>query len=185
MKKTVSLILLLFFLGGCSGTQASMEPMLQLRTRMMSTGCTFDAVITADYGQEIYTFAMGCSVDAHGNLSFTVKSPETIAGITGTISKGEGALTFDDKALAFELLADGQLSPVSAPWVLATTLRGGYITACGQEEDYLRVTLEDSFRADPLTVDVWLDRDGLPVQGEILWKDRRILTMEVKSFVFT
>ena len=72
---------------------------------------------------------MDCKADSSGNLTFTVVKPETISGITGTLSGDGGNLTFDDTALHFELMAENQLSPVSAPWILIKTLRNGYITS--------------------------------------------------------
>jgi len=36
----------------------------------------------------------------------------TISGITGSLSQNGGKLTFDDKALAFDVMADGLVSPV-------------------------------------------------------------------------
>ncbi len=183
MKRIVALLLLFLLLSGCADTAGDMDSVLSLREKLLSGVCGFDAEVTADYGDKTYTFAMGCTLDAHGNLSFTVKEPESIAGISGTISKGEGNLYFDSTALAFELLADGQFSPVSAPWVLGTALRSGYITAVGKDGQQTRVTIRDSYAEDALTVDVWLDEKAIPVRAEILWDGRRILTLAVANFV--
>ena len=140
-----------------------------------------DVAITADYGDQTYTFAMGCQFDAHGDLSFSVQQPDTIAGISGNITDAGGNLTFDDMALAFPLLADGQLSPVSAPWVLMKTLRSGYITSAGEVDERILLIIDDSYADDALTVHIMLDSDGMPAVGEIYYKDRRILTVEVKN----
>ncbi len=185
MKRVCILLVLLVFLVGCTGSQDTMEPMLQLRSKLLKGSCSFDAVITADYGNQTYTFAMGCQSDAHGNLSFQVQQPESISGISGTIQEGKGQIHFDSTALGFELLADGQLSPISAPWVLMRAMRSGYIAASGAQQDYIRVTLHDSFEADALTVELWLGEEEIPQQAEIIYKDRRILTVEVKNFVIS
>ena len=140
-----------------------------------------DVNITADYGDQTYTFAMGCQFGAHGDLSFSVQQPKTIAGITGNITDAGGNLTFDDVALAFPLLADGQLSPVSAPWILMKTLRTGYITSAGELGDGDLLVIDDSYADDALTVHVLLDAEGLPVSGEIYYKGRRILTLEIQN----
>ncbi len=182
MKKGIAAVLLVLLLWGCAGEQESLEPALQLRRQLQDKTCNFDAVITADYGTQTYTFAMGCEFDAHGNLLFAVQGPDTIAGITGMISEGEGKLTFDDTALAFELMAEGTLSPVSAPWMMMKALRSGYIESCGPEGENLRLSLRDSYEADALQVEVWLDGDSRVVQGEIFREGRRILTVEVKNF---
>ncbi len=185
MKRACILLTLLVFLVGCSGSQDGLEPMLQLRSKLLKGSCSFDAVITADYGNQTYTFAMGCQTDAHGNLSFQVLEPESISGISGTIREGQGQIQFDGTALGFQLLADGQLSPISAPWVLMRAMRSGYIAASGTQQDHTQVTLHDSFEADALTVELWLGEGDIPKQAEILYKDRRILTVEVKNFVIS
>ncbi len=182
MKQIFCVMLTLLVLTGCGGADASMEPVLVLRQKLQEKGCSFDAVITADYGDKTYTFAMEVRSDAHGNLSFTVNEPQTISGITGRIEKGRGEITFDGMALAFEMLADEQLSPVSAPWILIGALRGGYILSCGQDAAHTRVTLHDSYESDAMTVDIWLDENNIPIHGEILWKERKILTVEIEKF---
>lgn len=182
MRKAVCVLALVMLLSGCSGKEEELDRAMQLRTSLLTNGCTFDAEITADYGDELYTFAVSCQGDSQGNLGFTVTNPETIAGITGVIQRGEGKLTFADTALAFPLLADGQLSPVSAPWILLKTLQGGYLTAAGMEDDLLRLTIDDSYDEDALQLDIWLDDANCPVRADVLYDGRRILAMAVSSF---
>ena len=125
---------------------------------------------------------MDCQADAQGDLSFEVSAPETISGITGRIDDTGGKLTFDETALYFNLLADGQLSPVSAPWVLVSALRGGYLTSAGMEDGLLRVSVNDSYEDDALHLDIWLDNSNAPVKAEILFRERKILSLDVKNF---
>ena len=183
MKRTIAALLAAVMLAGCSTGQQIDQPM-ELRRKLCETESTFDAVITADYGEKVYVFSMKCQADAAGNLSFEVSDPETISGITGHVTEQEGALTFDDKVLAFPLLSEGQLTPVSGPWHLIHTLRSGYIAGSGPDEELVRVYLDDSYREDTMHVDVWLDSQGNPVRGEILWKGRRILTIDIRNFAF-
>ena len=182
MKKWAVLVLL-FFLSGCSGVPEEMETAMELRSRLLqSSGCSFTAKITGDYGDKVHTFLMECQADAKGDISFTVTEPATISGITGKLSGKEGALTFGDTALCFELLADGQLSPVSAPWVLMNTLRSGAITAVGREDKELRLSVDDSYEDDPLRLDIWLDGDNLPKTADIFYDGRRILSVSLDTF---
>lgn len=183
MKKTVGLLLLVFLLSGCSGASREIERGMALRAKLLkATCCSFDTQITADYGDKTYQFSMACQGDAQGNLTFTVTAPETIAGITGQVTSQGGKLTFDDVALQFDLMADDQVTPVSAPWILLKTLRSGYLTAAGMEGDQLRLTVDDSYEDDALTLDIWLDGDDLPVRAEILYDGRRILSLSVANF---
>lgn len=156
---------------------------MKLRANLLGClGCSFDVNITADYGDALYEFAMSCTSGGRGDLNFTVTQPESIAGISGSISSGEGKLTFDEAALQFALLADGQVTPVSGPWILMKTLLGGYLTAVSEEEDLLHLTINDSYEEDALQMEIWLNSDDVPVCAEILYDGRRIVTMTVENF---
>lgn len=139
--------------------------------------------ITADFGDSTYSFTLQCMADKQGNVRFSVIKPETISGITGVIDAEGGKLTFDEAALAFSLLADGEVSPVSAPWLFLKSIRSGYMTAAGTEGAYTRITVDDSYEDDALQLDVWLDTQGLPVQAEVIWQGRRVLSMRIRNFV--
>ncbi len=185
MKKGIIFVLLVVMLSGCRQNSGQMKQALEIRQKLLNCkGCQFQTVITADYGDKIYEFSLDCTVDEEGTLTFLVKEPETIAGITGTVSQKGGALTFDGKALAFETIADGYVTPVAAPWLLIKTLRSGYITATGNDGDNRRVTVDDSYAENDLTLDIWINSQNVPLRGEILWQGKRILTLDVRSFVY-
>ena len=184
MKRAVPVLVLLLTLSGCLGGNRELEQGMKLRAKLLSSSCSFEAVITADYGDDVYSFTVGCQADSQGNLSFTVKQPDTISGIAGSISATGGKLTFDETVLAFPLLADGQLTPVSAPWILVRTLQGGYLRAAGTEEDLLRLTFDDSYEEDALQLDIWLDSANVPVKADVLYDGRRILSMSISEFQF-
>lgn len=182
MKKAVALLCAVFFLTGCSA-ETELEQALSFRSRLLAgAGCSFTAQVTADYGDELQEFTMDCRGDSRGGITFTVTSPETIAGISGTLSETGGALTFDDTALQFPLMAEETLSPVSAPWVFLKTLRSGYIVSACTEENLLHLSIDDSFDDDALRLDIWLDENQNPVRGEILHDGMRILTLRIGNF---
>ena len=164
------------------GNNKALDTMMDLRADLLSASCSFYADVTADYGDKLYTFDLFCEGDTQGNLGFRVKAPETIADITGQVSKEGGKLTFTDTALTFPLLADDQVTPVSAPWLLLKTLQGGYLTSAGMEEELLRLTINDSYEDDALQLDIWLDDSDKPILAEILYDGRRILTVSVSNF---
>lgn len=170
-------------LAGCSGKNEALDKAMELRAKLLgSSGCEFDAVVTADYGDKLQEFSLHCKADAQGNVTFSVSKPESIAGITGRLSAKGGEVTFDDQALAFDLLADGQISPVSVPWIFVKTLTGGYVTACGMDGELVRATVRDSYESDALTGDIWLDGQNLPVRAEFAYRDRRIMTVDIENF---
>ena len=177
-------IFLLLFLAGCSSKDSGMEQALMLRQNLQQSSCRFTAEITADYGDVMHEFTMQCEADESGNLKFTVTEPETIQGITGTIDATGGNLTFDDTVLAFELLTDDQITPVSAPWILVRTLRGGYIHAAALTDEGVEVVINDSYEEDSLQLDIWLDQNNYPKEAEILWQGRRILSLIIREFSY-
>ena len=183
MKKAVTLLVLLVIFTGCTQKNEELERGMALRSKLLQAeGCSFEADITADYGDKLQKFSMHCQSDKAGDLSFCVTAPETISGITGKIDSEGGKLTFDDVVLHFDLLTDEQLSPVSAPWILLKTLRGGYLTSAGLEEEKIHLTVDDSYDDDALQLDIWLNGQDQPVQADILYDGRRILTMTVSNF---
>ncbi len=167
---------------GCLGNNAELDRFMELRADLLCHDCSFQGEITADYGDAVYTFGVYCEGDSQGNLGFEVTSPETISGIRGRMSREAGVLTFQDAALEFPLLADDQVTPASAPYLLLKTLQGGYVRSVGEEDGQLRVTIDDSYEEDALQLDIWLDDSNLPVRGEILYDGRRILTIVVSDF---
>lgn len=184
MKNIAVCMILCMLLCGCSGKQ-QIEQAVDFRNRLTSSaGCKFVCTTTADYVEKLYSFTMDCSFDSAGNMTFSVIHPDSISGISGEIDQAGGKLTFDEQALAFELMADGYITPVGAPWLFVKTLRSGYIQSCSQEEDGFRITYNDSYKEEALQVDVWMNKELVPVFCEILWKGRRILSLEVSNFSY-
>ncbi len=86
---------LLLLLWGCTSQEESrMDDALAFRSALVGAGgCSFLGEITADYGDEAYTFTAACTTDDTGALSFSLTAPETIAGISGTVqSRGKADL---------------------------------------------------------------------------------------------
>ena len=183
MKRIILLLVPVLLLSGCAG-DGLQEQALAIRSSCLGAReCRFQAEITADYIDSVEEFTLDCVTDSDGILTFTVESPEAIAGITGTVSGEEGTLIFDDQILGFPLMAEDRLSPVSAPWIAMKALRSGYLRAYVQEGDLLHLTVDDSYADDALTVEVWA-RDGIPVAAEIAWQGRRAVSMEIENFTF-
>ena len=184
MKLFTTLLVIVCMLCGCSAKDERLEQATDFRKKLLAAdGCTFEASITADYEDRLHTFQMSCSVGSNGNLDFIVNAPDTISGITGSISNDGSSLTFEEKVLAFPMLADGQISPVCTPWLLMNSLRGGYLSGCSKESDGLCIYIDDSFYDQPLNVEVWTDNNLVPYHAEFIWQSRRILSLDIKDFV--
>lgn len=185
MKIWAISLCLLVLLTGCDAS-SEIERGMALRSLLLNAKtCTMDINVTADYGETTNEFGLSCSFDQMGNMDFFVLEPESIKKITGKISGNAGSLIFDDTVLYFDLMADGQLSPISAPWVFMKALRSGYLRAACAEEGMIRLTMDESFEDDALQLDIWLNEKNLPVRGEILFRSRRILSLDVENFVIS
>ena len=183
MKKCTVWLLCFMLLAGCSKQPEEIEAGMALRGKLLQAeSCSFDAEITADYGDRIHTFRMHCITDSAGDISFTVIKPDSISGISGKLTGNGGKLTFDETALHFELMSEEDLSPISAPWILINTLRKGCITSVCKENDAIRLSLDDSFDNEHLHLDIWLDSENTPKQADILYDGKRILSLNVINF---
>lgn len=184
MKWLTAVVLVFVLLTGCGKANHDLKRATELRERLSkSNGCSFLANITADYGEQILQFSLDCKTESNGDLTFTVVKPESIADIQGSFSHDGGQITFDDQVLAFPKLAEGELSPISSPWLIIKTLLGGYLKSCGKDDNGLRVTIDDSYEEDALQLDIWLNDTDMPFYAEILWQGRRIISVNVDNFV--
>lgn len=182
--RLAAIVCVLLLLSGCKGSGDSLDRAIALRNRILSgDGCSFTATVTADYGEQIYIFKMECKTDREGNLTFTVAEPATIAGTTGKIDNTGGGITFDDKVLAFQTIADGLVTPVSAPWLFMKTLRSGYLKDAAETEQGFEMSIDDSYAEESLALRICVAGD-LPASAEFFWQSRRILTIDVENFSF-
>lgn len=182
--RLAAIICVFVLLSGCKGNGDSLDRAITLRNRMLrENGCSFTATVTADYGEQIYVFKMDCEADREGDLSFTVTEPATIAGITGKVTGSGGAITFEDKVLAFQTIADGLVTPVGAPWLFVKTLRSGYLKDASETEQGFEISIDDSYAEESLQLRIRTTGDA-PAFAEIFWQGRRILTIAVENFTF-
>lgn len=185
MKRLTAIFIALVLFSGCSTDESDIYRILHLRELVLSSdSCSFSLQITVDYPSESYNFAMDCTADSQGETNFIVTEPNSIAGITGQLSKDNGKLTFDDKYLVFSPLADGLITPVCAPWIFINTIRSGYIAGCTSYEDGLTVEFNDCYQQESLDLILMLDKSDMPFAAEIIWQGRRIVTIKVDNFTF-
>ena len=183
--KCLSFLLALFvFLSGCGDPNDSIEEALQIRSRLNENGCEFLAKIVADYSSSIYEFDLLCNVDVTGQLSFEVKKPETISGIKGMFDSSGGKLTFDDKMLAFAPLCEGIVTPVSAPWIFLSAMKGGYIIAVEDLTDGYRLQYEGTYEGNVMKIHITVNADWIPIFAEIYWEECRVIHMIIDDFRF-
>ena len=175
---------MVLMLCGCKNGNEPLNKALAIRNQLLTgDGCSFTAEVHADYGEKLYIFKMDCQVDEAGKLTFKILEPTTIQGITGKVSADGGAITFDDKILAFPTIADGQITPVSAPWLIIKTLRSGYLKSCADLDDGFEMIIDDSYEEETLQLSV-VARGKMPISAEIFWQGRRVLTITIEAFTY-
>lgn len=181
--KLTAVLLVLCMLTGCSSRNPDLDMATELRKQLINANqCEFNTTVFAYYSDEIYQFQMDCSVDNAGTLAFTVTAPESIAGITGQVGNDGAALTFDDEVLAFPVIADNRLSPVSAPWVFYNTLRCGYLSGSMETTDGALLSMDDSFQENPLHLEIQADTNCIPIHAQIYYQQNMVLSLEISDF---
>ncbi len=181
-KKALVSGMLCLLLTGCQGEQPPTQKALDLRTGLLNAGgCAFTAAIGADYEDRSYEFTVACTYHADGETVVTVLQPEEIAGIKAVISDHRASLEFEDLALDFGPMANGNVSPMEACRLLADCWTGAYISACGPDGDLERITYLDGYEDDQLTVDTWVD-GTVPVYAEVTYEGLRCITMQLTDF---
>ena len=185
MKRVLCLLLCILLLSGCVHTQENMDLAMELRSHLQQgDGCSFTAQVTADYQDEIHKFSLVCQEDSTGKMQFSVMQPDSIKGITGYISADNAALTFDDTVLAFSPLADGQIAPVVAPWLVLHSLKSGYLSATSDGEDGYIIYIDDAYFRQTVRVIINIDSNNCPAGAEIYWQGRQILSLQIQNFAY-
>ena len=182
--KKLLVVLSCMLLTGCAGKRDPTQDALDFRTKLMEAGgCSFEAAVTAHYPDKAYTFSLDCAYD-DGRTTLTVTAPESISGITAYVENGTAQLEFDGTILEFGELANGYVSPVAAPWLLAQCWIGEYIAYAGPDGDQQRITYLRGYDDEELSVDTWLSED-IPVYAEITYDGTRCLAITISDYQFT
>ena len=183
MKRILLGLLAVFLLGGCKSEESQLRNALAFRNAVLNaSGCSFSAKVTTDYGDSIYVFTLDCTLESNGEMRITVTEPESIAGITCTVAGKTGKLLFDETALLFETLTDGQITPIISPWLFMKAVRSGYISQCGSQNGGMLLRIDDTFSDTSFCTEIRLNENRTPIFAEILWQGRRIVSMQITNF---
>ena len=185
LRKKLALILLSLslFLSGCSAGSPA-QPPLTFRTALLQAGgCSFTAAITADYGETTASFTLACTYSPEDGAALTVEEPESIAGIQAKVRDTAAYVSFGETQLGLGSLADGNLAPLAAPYVLGQCWAGEYIDSTGMEDGLLRTTYRMGYEEQELIVDTWFSEEPTaPVRAEISFAGRMVLRAELSDF---
>ena len=183
-KSLVVLLLLPLLLCGCEKRRGVTQEALTFRTQLMQAGkCSFTADMKVDYGSRIYEFSVITSYTPD-ETKLTIQSPEEISGICATVTKNGTKLQFQETELEFGKLANGNISPVSAPWLLVQCWIGEYIASSGADADMERVTYLRGYAENEVTVDTWFSEKSVPVYAEFIYDGFRCLCVDIRDFSF-
>ena len=180
MRK-ICLFVVLLMLTGCASEDKTLQPALLFRAELLNAGqCAFTAEVTADYGDLVYEFTMDCTAASDGTTQIAVTKPESIAGITAAVTNG--TVTFEGMSLDFGAMAEGRLTPLAAPAMAVESWRSSYIASAGKTDDGYRVSFEDGFQDEKLTVDTWFSTDGQPIYTELQNDGKCLIKMNILNF---
>lgn len=174
----------ILLLGGCGSEESSVSPAIEFRAALVQAGgCGFEAQIEADFSDSIQRFTVSCAATTDGTTSLTILEPETLAGITATVTEQGGSVTYDGMAAEFGLLANGELAPAAAPALAVLCWTSEYIASAGYEEELYRVTYEKGFDEKLLLVDTWF-KNAIPICAEVCYNNQRILKLTISDFEY-
>lgn len=160
-----------------------MQQALQLRTELLQAGgCRYAADVSVNYDDVRFDFSLDCVCGADGAARMTIRAPQTLAGIAAELSAGSARVEFEDTAVAFGLMADGNLAPMQLPQLLVQALCADYIEAAGREGDAVRVTYLHGYDEKELTVDVWLSGALMPDYAEVSYQGQMLAAMTITDF---
>lgn len=154
------------------------------------TAFSGNAVVTADYGEQLYQYQVEVSGDlTQGRMDIT--APDSVAGTGFTWSGGEGVVDYDTVTLETGELSPDGLSPADAmPVVLDALARGNTQSSCeeqlNQEPVICMELTNPNLQEGQEQVTVWLSReDGTLRRAEIAWEGTTVITLSFTEFSYT
>lgn len=182
-KKSLLCCALCLLLTACAaGAEA---PEVRVRTlRRAFTGAervSGHAVLTADYGERVYTYTVAIEGSAQSG-TMTVEEPENIAGTVLQWDDGTGTLSVEDVTLETGPLSDA-LSPADGVSVLLACFERGQVLECGWEEELLYAKLSHPER-EAVNALCWFEGDALR-RCELTEDGKTLLTLDFSEFTLT
>ena len=161
-----------------------MRSAMELRTRLLERGCRFTAGIEAHLDDGTAEFTLNCACDPEGSVTIEVTQPETVAGITATVEPGAREARFEDVALDFGLLSEGQLAPMAIPQLLYGAWTGEYIREAGADGDRLTAVYLSGWGDRELVIEQWMTGDGVPTYADLWCGNQNAASVKLSDFSF-
>lgn len=160
-----------------------MQKALDLRSSLLSRQTySFSLDVTADFDETVFCFSVDCLAKPDG-VQMTLTAPETISGIKAYCADDGPGVLFDDTRVSLGELAEGNLTPLEAPYLLRKAMEKEYIQCTGPDADRLRITYLLGYGDREITLDVWLDENtNVPVYAEFTYEGRSVVRADITSF---
>lgn len=159
-----------------------MQKAMDLRTALLEQGCSFTAEVQAHLPEGTAEFTLDCTCAPDGTTTLEVKTPDSISGIKATVQPDGENASFDDVALDFGLLADGQVAPMVLPQLLYSCWTGGYIREAGKDKELLSAIYIDGYGDRELAVEQWFTLEGVPKAADYWFGVDNIASVTISSF---
>ena len=134
MRRIFSCVLMItLLLTGCgrSGDDSPENLAAQIRAEYLAlSGWSSHVAISADYGEQVFDFAVNALWQRDGDTVIHVTEPDLIAGVTARIRDGEAILEYDGAGFSLGMLDLSGLTPVSAIPALMDCIMTGYMARC-------------------------------------------------------
>lgn len=185
-RKTIAVLMmtLCLLLTSCSAAENAMQDALTFREVLQEAGgCSFKATVVTEVEDRGYSFTMASRYAVGGPATITILDPETIAGISATMTDRDAVLAFDGMELDFGTLDDAMSTPLYAPLVFGQCWDTAYIDCAGADGDFYRVTYRLGYEQEELILETWFS-GGVPVRCELYRQETMLLSAAVEDFTF-
>lgn len=187
MKKRILVPLLcaVLLLTGC-GAGSSNAAEIQRQYGLIATA-EMEAEVTFHNRGEERSFTLLCHYTPQES-AVTVTAPETVAGITATLTGEDLTLQYDGES--FSVGDVGKLNPLSALPQLLRALSDGYLLEEGRESlEYIpcyRLALDTDFGGEAAVCTVWIDEETLlPRYAEFSVDGETVIDVNMLAFSCT
>ncbi len=186
MRKRVisALMMTLLLLPGCGGREARLERAFDSLRQAVTAAqsITFQAAMTADYGDTAAEYALAVSYDGQ-QTEIEILAPDIIAGVKATALRGETSVSYEGVILGAGPLDKEGTTPVSAVPVMLDALASAYVELLWWDGDYMAARF---YVGESSVLTVWLDGDTmLPRAAEIACDGRTVVTMDITDWLLS
>lgn len=181
----IALLCALLMLTGCGETSSAAEE-IRRQYGLIDT-VQMEAEVTFHMSGEERCFTLQCDYTQDG-ANVTVTAPETVAGVTATLTGEDLTLTYDGESLSVGEI--GGVNPISALPQMLRIIADGYLLEESGEKiediDCCRLLLDTTMGGEEVQCAVWIDEATyLPRYGEFSVNGETKVSVKMLAFSCT